>query len=338
MNSPIRNKERGIAMLIVLFSLLLLSVVGLGMMYSTNMETSINTNYRDKQNAFYAALAGLQEGRDRLNSTTQGAVTLPTALPSTSAANVIYIVADSSIVKPWDTSNSYFDTELCQEHVLGLSGTAGVPCTTIASGTSWYSVYNDNTSTTWKLTNPLDWKWTRITIKGNNMTPVPVNGDSTSTAQTCWNGVYEMSTPTGYTAGCQPVGPVSALNLTNGGSGYTAVPTVQITSADGNGSGASATAQIAAETTGYVSSITVTTGGVYTSNTPPTVTLTGGGGSGATATANMSVLANVVTGYVSAISLGTGGTSYTSAPTVVFTGGGGSGATATATIATSTSV
>jgi hypothetical protein len=339
MNLRVRNKERGIAMLIVLFSLLLLSVVGLGMMYSTNMETSINGNYRDKQNAFYAALAGLQEARDRLNGNTQDHVTLPAGLPSTGAANVIYIVSDSSVVKPWDTSNTYFDTELCQENVLSLMPNPGAPCTTTASGTSWYTVYNDNASSTWKLTNPLDWKWTRITIKGNNMTPVPVNGNSSSTAQTCWNGVNEMSTPTGYSAGCQPVGPVSVVNLTNGGSGYTAAPTVLFTSVDGNGSGASvATVTTTAETTGFVNAINVTTGGVYTSSTPPTVTLIGGGGSGATATANMHVLADVVTGYVSAIALGTGGTGYTSAPTVVFNGGGGSGATATATIATSTSV
>src|SRR5437870_8461357 len=111
MNSLNRN-ERGIAMLVVLFSVLLLSVIGLGMMYSTNMETSINTNYRDKQVAFYAALAGLQEARDRIQPAT-GDIPAPTALPSTSFQNIIYVLANSN-VKPWDTSgtNKYFDTEL----------------------------------------------------------------------------------------------------------------------------------------------------------------------------------------------------------------------------------
>src|SRR2546429_9849147 len=104
MSSVISRKERGIAMIIVLFSLLLLSVVGLGMMYSTNMETAINSNYRDKQGAFYAALAGLQEARDRLHTTTTGSITPPTALPVTGAANVIYIVADAATVKPWDNT------------------------------------------------------------------------------------------------------------------------------------------------------------------------------------------------------------------------------------------
>src|ERR1700756_3933817 len=110
------ENERGIAMMVVLFALLLLSVVGLGMMYSTNMETSINGNYRDKQDAFYAALAGIQEARERIRvnsysgTTPVYSITPPFVLPSTSAANVIYIVSDATKVKPWDSTNSYFDS------------------------------------------------------------------------------------------------------------------------------------------------------------------------------------------------------------------------------------
>src|SRR5213592_65654 len=116
MRNPIMERqERGIALLLVLFTMLLLSVVGLGMMYSTNMETSINSNYRDKQTALYAALAGLQEGRDRIKYPYN--ITPPFELPSTTIANVIYIVADAATVKPWDADNKYFDTELCQEKV-----------------------------------------------------------------------------------------------------------------------------------------------------------------------------------------------------------------------------
>src|SRR5881392_2568674 len=134
MSSVISRKERGIAMIIVLFSLLLLSVVGLGMMYSTNMETSINSNYRDKQTALYAALAGLQQSRDRIQPATAN-IFAPTGLPafvSSGSANVIYIVADST-VNPTDPNNTFFDTEFCQEKVLGMTGTAGVPCTSAPS-------------------------------------------------------------------------------------------------------------------------------------------------------------------------------------------------------------
>src|SRR5437899_6519100 len=130
MQTTIREqKQRGIAMLIALFTLLFLSVIGLGMMYSTNMESAINSNYRDKQGALYASLGGLQEARDRIQPATHNIVA-PDAVPSLTAAKVIYILADTSVV-PWSTSNKYFDTELCQENVLCLTGTAGVPCTTM---------------------------------------------------------------------------------------------------------------------------------------------------------------------------------------------------------------
>src|SRR6185295_16711331 len=86
-----RQDERGIGLILVLFALLLLSVVGLGMTYSTNMETAINANCRDKQVSIYAAISGLQEARDRIHPVTANIVA-PTALPSLTASNIIYII------------------------------------------------------------------------------------------------------------------------------------------------------------------------------------------------------------------------------------------------------
>jgi hypothetical protein len=318
-------------MLVVLFSLLLLSVIGLGMMYSTNMETSINSNFRDKQNAYYAALAGLQQARDRIQPATHNIVA-PELLPSTSAANVIYIVSDYATVRPWLTTNRYFDTELCQEKVLGLTGTPGIPCTTTPSGTAWRT-YVDNSlssSAPWNLTNPLALKWVRITLKGNNMTPYPVNGNPASAAQTCWDGVNQLSTPTAYTNGCVPTGSVTTISMVTNGSGYTSTPTVTLTG--GSGTGATATAVLGTTTIndGVVTSVAVTAGGTGYVGTP-TVTLTGGGGSGATATAHVTALTNI-NGWVNSLTLTNSGSGYSTAPTVTFSGGGGSGASATAEI------
>ncbi len=70
----------------------------------------------------------------------------------------------------------------------------------------------------------------------------------------------------------------SAIDLTNGGSGYTSAPTVEISG--GGGSGAYAIAVVG--TTGVVAAVAlVLPGENYTS--APTIKLTGGGGSGATA-------------------------------------------------------
>jgi Tfp pilus assembly protein PilX len=132
-------------MLIALFALLLLSVVGLGMMYSTNMETNINSNYRDKQTAIYGALGGLQEARDRIRpfATTQpmpnGRIIPPAALPTLANGGVVYIInpKGGETVAPWILSNTYMDAELCHEGILSLSGPAG-PCTTLPEAAGIY--------------------------------------------------------------------------------------------------------------------------------------------------------------------------------------------------------
>src|SRR5438046_2007276 len=323
-----KRNQIGVALIIALFALLLLSVVGLGMMYSTNMETSINGNYRDKQEVFYAALAGLQEARDRIQPS-WGDIPAPTALPSTSFQNVIYILSDASTVKPWDPTKKYFDTELCQEKVMGLSGTQGVPCTTIASGSTWYKTYDHGLGGIWNLTNPLDLKWVRITVKGNNMTPVPVNGNPAIADQACWNGANQISTPTTYTTGCKPKGGVTAIFVTSSGGGYSSSgPAIVIT---GDGTGATATAVMQPETTGYVASITLTTGGSgYT--VAPAVTITG---DGTAATAVLGTSGKVVS--LNVPDVGTHCYSQPSDVVVSFSGGSGSGAAAVGVLATTRS-
>src|SRR5262249_10217399 len=135
--------------------------------------------------------AGLHEVRDRIQPATHNIVA-PAAEPSLAAANVIYVInpRGGETVAPWDMTNKYADTELCQERILGLTGTFGIPCTAIASGSSWYSIKDNSLSTSapWKLPVPTDTKWTRITVKGNTMTPVAANGNSAVSTQVCWDG------------------------------------------------------------------------------------------------------------------------------------------------------
>ena len=205
--------ERGIAMLVAVFALLLLSVVGLGMMYATNMETAINGNYRDKQVAIYASMGGLQEARDRLRlyDPTQaipaGRIQGPAGLPSLTDANVVYILnpKNGETVAPWLDTNPYFDTELCQERMLGLTGTPGVPCSSVPSGGAWYRTYDDSDAGAagfWNLANPLDFKWIRISLKMNNNTPVASNGNTGDPAQVCWDGTRQLVLPSGYGLEC----------------------------------------------------------------------------------------------------------------------------------------
>src|SRR5438132_1332778 len=85
------GNERGIALLIVLLALLLLSAIGMGMMYMSDTETSINGNYRDTQLAFFAMRSGLEEARDRMRSNSVSPLTLPTAMPG-AANSILYLI------------------------------------------------------------------------------------------------------------------------------------------------------------------------------------------------------------------------------------------------------
>jgi hypothetical protein len=110
---------------------------------------------------------------------------------------------------------------------------------------------------------------------------------------------------------------ITAITLTNPGTGYTSVPTVTIT--DPDGINAVATASIG---TSSIQSVTIVAGGInYVS---PTINVVGGGGTGA-------IFQPIVTGgAISSVVVINGGSGYTSAPSLVITDSAGSGANLTA--------
>jgi hypothetical protein len=57
--NPIGN-ERGMALIVALMSMMLLSALGLGLVMTTMSETMITTHYRDSGEAMYAADAGIE--------------------------------------------------------------------------------------------------------------------------------------------------------------------------------------------------------------------------------------------------------------------------------------
>jgi hypothetical protein len=325
--------ERGMALLSTIFTVLLLTAIGMAMIYASNMDSMINANYRDKQRAQYASVSGVQEARDRIQPVNVVApITAPLVLPALGAANVIYIVNPRSgdSVEPWDASNPYFDNELCQERVLSLTGTPGVPCTSTAAG-SWYATVDDSQSSSapWNFTTPLATKWTRIMLKANNMGVVPVNGNSANATQICWDGVQQLLLPANYIGkNCGPSHKVLTVVVTNPGNGYTAQPVITIDAPDAGGTLATATARWQPVPNGQLGSILVDAGG-NSYSTAPIVTISGGGGSGATAVAEI-----VDPGApVKFLTLNSPGQQcFTSAPSVAISGGQGSGATGVATV------
>ncbi len=60
------NSEVGVALLVAMISLLLITAVGVAMIVASGSESALSGNYRSSSSAYYAAIAGLEEGRGRL--------------------------------------------------------------------------------------------------------------------------------------------------------------------------------------------------------------------------------------------------------------------------------
>jgi hypothetical protein len=115
-------------------------------------------------------------------------------------------------------------------------------------------------------------------------------------------------------------GPVTALNVTLGGSGYSSAPTCALSGDAGSG------ATCATSISGLVTALTKTANGTgYTTAAPPSCSLTGGGGVGATCSTAVNGAGTIT------ITLQSPGSGYTSAPACTLSGGSGTGATCTAT-------
>src|SRR5438046_7828839 len=105
-----RQREQGIALLLSILCLLLLTAVAAGMMYLSATETAINGNFKSEESAYFAARAGVEEVRDRILPANANTInpSLPTALP-TGAGGVIYVLSVVSAAKIEDNTSTSYD-------------------------------------------------------------------------------------------------------------------------------------------------------------------------------------------------------------------------------------
>jgi hypothetical protein len=217
-----RNRQRGIALLMAVVGLFLISAMAAGMIIMANTETNISSNYKDEQLAFFSAKAGIEEARDRMQKSPPLPIadslnpgSLPTTLPGTTGS-VLYILnpANGETVAPWKGSSSttYPDDEICKE-------TSTIACSSNLPNLSTCSTWCTSTtaSSTYAASPVFVWKWVRITLKQNNaLTAYSTNGDSTSGSQVCWNGTNEETTS--CTSPNLPVYVMTSLAVTPSGS------------------------------------------------------------------------------------------------------------------------
>ena len=214
--------ERGVALVIALLVLLLITAVGMGMILMSNTETNVSANFRDEQTAYFAAKAGIEEIRDRLRAGATDSLLLPTTLGNTLAGapnGILYVInpLGGETVAPWLLAGSnYPDNQIAKE--LSCAGTA-------PTGTWWVPTV-PTASTSYASSPILQWKWVRVMEKINksdtgciNVTSVDgtMNGN-----RVCWTGTHEVTTTLGScgaaNANYMPVYELTSLAVTSGGS------------------------------------------------------------------------------------------------------------------------
>lgn len=125
---PRRRSQEGIALLIAIFVLLLISVVAIALLVSSGTETALGANYRSSSTVYYAALAGLEEARGRLLPRNPGYLGASNISPATTlpVGQTIYITnpVTGEVVTPCDTSNAYYDNEYKTEFGVASESTS----------------------------------------------------------------------------------------------------------------------------------------------------------------------------------------------------------------------
>src|SRR5438309_3004072 len=159
----VRNSksEEGIALLISIFVLLLISVVAISLIVSSGTESALAGNYRSSTGVYNAAIAGLEEVRARLRpqSPISFKYTDPAFLPVGGASLLpcapVYVInpLGGESVAPWDPASTYPDTEFNQE----FAGICGLPNPSPRA----FSIWNTNPLNALTFPGPL-YKWVRI--------------------------------------------------------------------------------------------------------------------------------------------------------------------------------
>lgn len=211
-----RNSESGVALIMSILALMVLSAIAVGLVYMTNIETQVNANYRQEQVAYFAAKAGMEEARDRMMVNQAGSYyfanmapnPLPTGVPADANHGVLYIVNEGTqpgTVQPWVAGSTYMDDELCHDGytLSGLPSGTSVPssdihCTAsqLPTSSTWYQ------STTSQLpyngtAAALPFKWVRVALKLNGSVQgatqnYMVNSTKPAATPVCWNNGTEV--------------------------------------------------------------------------------------------------------------------------------------------------
>jgi hypothetical protein len=196
MKAQTKKRESGIALLFAVGALLLLTVIGAALIFMTNTDTSINSNYRQEQIAYFAAKAGVEEARARMMASDPASLAcasaVPTSCPGPVTGNAAYPLFDPAqvaaptptnkmiyyitnpgagpAVQPWSSTNAYTDDEICHEGYTGLALVVTAPDVRCAPANLPAMAYVSYTSALpfSGTANALAYKWVRVAPKVNS--------------------------------------------------------------------------------------------------------------------------------------------------------------------------
>ena len=141
-----QKREEGVALLIAIFVLLLVCVIGIALIVSSGTESALAGNYRSATGAYYAALAGLEEGRGRLlpinpnyfNKTSPGFIpttgTLPgrPPLPLSEVRYILNPAAGEDVLALYPDTE--YDKEFAPFETLGAENIVTISSVSAAAG------------------------------------------------------------------------------------------------------------------------------------------------------------------------------------------------------------
>ena len=178
--------EAGIALLIALLVIVLLSAFAFSMVALTTSQLQLGKTIQTQTQVYYAALAGLEEARGRLEPAapdTLSGNSLPTAVNQ-----VAYLVngAMQDPVQPTNPASPYYDIEYAREFSGGLTGASVLtPVSSDQPGAGTVSA--------------IPYKWVRITLKTEYSSGQDVDQDGTldNSSPVYWDGAHQNVTGTG---------------------------------------------------------------------------------------------------------------------------------------------
>jgi hypothetical protein len=170
------RQEDGIALLISIFVLLLISVVAIALVVSSSTESSLAGNYRSATGVYYAALAGLEEARGRMVTKNANSFASTPGVPANFQLSPLPIGYVNYVLNPGPTDGNvltaYPDTEYDLEFGSGKLASA-----TISTTPSMWTSSPLNTSLS---VPPPPYKWVRINavseLSLNNLDTYPYDG------------------------------------------------------------------------------------------------------------------------------------------------------------------